>query len=109
MISVLHFIPDSDDPGRIVRAYMDALAPGSYLGLAHGTLDIDAAPGQPSAASSYQEAVGVPLILRPAETVAAWLRDMEIVEPGILPVNQWLPDGEIGADVQTFGLLARKP
>jgi hypothetical protein len=39
MTSVLHFVPDDDDPWGIVGRYMAAVAPGSYLALSHGTFD----------------------------------------------------------------------
>ena len=39
MTAVLHFVPNSQDPWGLVGRYADALAPGSYLALSHGTLD----------------------------------------------------------------------
>src|SRR5262249_36230689 len=42
LIAVLHFIPDADDPYQIVKRLMDAVAPGSYLVIAHGASDIAA-------------------------------------------------------------------
>src|SRR5690349_12633055 len=37
LVAVLHFIADAEDPWRIVATLRDALAPGSYLVLCHGT------------------------------------------------------------------------
>ena len=37
MVAVLHFIPDEADPWQIVATFREALAPGSYLVLVHGT------------------------------------------------------------------------
>jgi S-adenosyl methyltransferase len=39
MSAVLHFVPDEGDPWGLVAGYVGAVAPGSYLGLSHGTLD----------------------------------------------------------------------
>lgn len=39
MSAVLHFVPDEGDPWGLVARYVGAIAPGSYLGLSHGTLD----------------------------------------------------------------------
>jgi hypothetical protein len=36
---VMHFIADAVDPWLLIARYMAALAPGSYLGLSHGTAD----------------------------------------------------------------------
>jgi hypothetical protein len=39
LVSVLHFIPDEDDPAGLIAAYRDALPAGSHLVLSHGTAD----------------------------------------------------------------------
>src|ERR1700733_2193287 len=37
LVAILHFIPDSDEPRRIVATLLDALPPGSYLVASHAT------------------------------------------------------------------------
>jgi hypothetical protein len=39
MTAVLHFVADESDPWGLVRRYLGALAPGSYLALSHLTSD----------------------------------------------------------------------
>jgi hypothetical protein len=39
IVALTQFIPDADDPWRLVRRYMDALAPESYLALSAPTAD----------------------------------------------------------------------
>lgn len=39
LVAVLHFVADESDPWRLVARYRDALAPGSYLAISHGTAD----------------------------------------------------------------------
>jgi hypothetical protein len=39
MTAVLHFVADTSDPCELLRRYLTALAPGSYLALSHGTCD----------------------------------------------------------------------
>ena len=39
MTAVMHFVADSYDPHRLLRRYLDVLAPGSYLALSHLTDD----------------------------------------------------------------------
>ncbi|HWG63418.1 MAG TPA: SAM-dependent methyltransferase [Streptosporangiaceae bacterium] len=39
MTAVMHFVADEFDPARLVKRYMEALAPGSYLALSHLTDD----------------------------------------------------------------------
>lgn len=40
-MSVLHFVPDADDPAEVVDAYRAQLAPGSFVVLSHATVDLD--------------------------------------------------------------------
>ncbi|MGH3282945.1 MAG: SAM-dependent methyltransferase, partial [Trebonia sp.] len=54
LIAVLHFIPDSDDPYRIVATLMDAVPPGSYLAIAHGASDVGS-DNMPEAERRYNE------------------------------------------------------
>src|SRR5690349_19986517 len=35
--AVLHFVPDSDEPHRVIADYRDRLAAGSYLAISHGS------------------------------------------------------------------------
>lgn len=43
LIALFHFIPDSDDPLRIVAQLVGAMPSGGYLVLSHGTGDFDPA------------------------------------------------------------------
>jgi S-adenosyl methyltransferase len=40
LIAILHAIPDDDDPHAIVAMLMDAVPPGSYLAVSHGSSDL---------------------------------------------------------------------
>ena len=42
LMSVLQFIPDDEDPWKIVTTLLDALAPGSFLVVSHPANDIEA-------------------------------------------------------------------
>jgi hypothetical protein len=50
LVAVLHFIADAEDPWRIVATLRDALAPGSYLVLGHGTDE-----GEPAVAQAVEK------------------------------------------------------
>jgi hypothetical protein len=41
LIGVLHFIPDSGDPGQVVARLMAGLPSGSYLAIAHAASDLN--------------------------------------------------------------------
>lgn len=39
LTAVMHFVADGSQPWQLLRAYLDQLAPGSYLALSHATYD----------------------------------------------------------------------
>lgn len=89
MVSVLHFVPDSDDPAGILAKLRDAVAPGSYLVLSHVTLSgrLDGTPGV-TANSRPSENFAQP---RSRAEVERFFAGFELVEPGLVPVEQWRP------------------
>lgn len=112
-VAVLHFVTDDDDPAGIVARYGAAAAPGSYLALSHGSAEhqsADTADRATQGTVTYQGATS-PIILRGRERVRELFAGFELLDPGIVPVNQWRPDPEAAADEPTLGLagLARKP
>jgi hypothetical protein len=110
LFAVLHFIPDDEQSGRIVREFMAPCAPGSLLALSHG--GVDRAPeGQQDAAREYAARTGVQFTARTPEQVAAWLTGLEIQPPGVADMHGWLPDLDEGPlrDVPMVAVVARKP
>ena len=73
LFAVLHFIPDEDDPWQIVATLRDALAPGSYLVLVHGTSE--SRPDINNAfETAYTSRVAASLFLRLAHPRPPFLR-----------------------------------
>jgi hypothetical protein len=90
LTSVMHFVPDEDDPYGIVRAFVEALPSGSYLAMTHGTNDLadgDTAPG----ASTF-EVQGITMRVRTRAEVAAFFDGLDLVDPGVVPLHEWHPD-----------------
>ena len=91
LVAVLHFIADAEDPWRIVATLRDALAPGSYLVLCHGTEE-----GKPEVAHAaeavYQRGVSSSLHMRSRADIQRFLDGFEVVEPGLVPIPEWRPD-----------------
>ncbi len=91
LVAVLHFVPDSDLPDRIVAAFRDAIAPGSYLILSHASMD-GAPPAEAArvgdAEAVYEQATA-PLIMRDTKQVTALLDGFSVVDPGIVHVTDW--------------------
>ncbi|WP_431873888.1 SAM-dependent methyltransferase [Micromonospora marina] len=98
LLAVLHFVPDADDPYAAVATLRDATVPGSVLALSHLTLDgLPALPTEQGTAI-YRRSSS-PLVPRSRDEVARFLDGYEPVEPGLVKVADWRPDGEPRAAV----------
>jgi hypothetical protein len=107
LVAVLHFIPDADDPGRILSTLRDAMAPGSYLVICHACSD--ARPDVADAAATvYRSRVAAQVCIRGREQIARLFDGFTLVDPGLVWLPEWRPDSP--ADVpenpeQFWGLV----
>jgi len=91
LVAVAHFIPDEGDPGGIVAALRDALAPGSYLILCHGTEE--GAPDVAHAAEKvYQRTTRTGLYMRSRADILRLFDGFELIDPGLVAIPYWRPD-----------------
>jgi len=112
LVAVLHFVPDSDGPRRIVDTLLDALPSGSYLAASHVTPEHDPV-GVGGLERTYQ-ASGLPAQARVADDFAELaFRGLDMVEPGLVLVSEWRPAaGGVrppASEVNWYGAIARKP
>ena len=112
LCAVLHFMPDEDQPGPIVRKLLDALPSGSYLVASHTTAEY--APESIYGAGKAYERGGVRGALRTADEFADLVfSGLTLVPPGVVLVSGWRPEpGTLlpsAAEVGTNGAVARKP
>jgi hypothetical protein len=89
--AVLHFIPDEEEPARIVAAYAAAAVPGSHVAISHAGTAPHVGPRINGLVSHYQRSPS-PLIMRSAEEVRALLGDLTLIEPGVVAPGAWRPD-----------------
>ena len=94
LIAVLHFIPDADDPYRIVRQLMDAVPFGSALVIGHAARDVTAAA--PTAAGEYNQLSAVPITLRDREQVTRFFDGLTMTGHGVVPLSNWWKSGDAG-------------
>ena len=109
LIAVLMLIDDKDDLQGAVARLRDALPSGSYLALTHPTADFD--PPVVNEVTDSARATGMTFVPRSQKEVAAFFGDWELVEPGLVPVRGWRPDGA-GEDPESawyWSGVARKP
>jgi hypothetical protein len=111
LVAVLHFLPDEDDPGGIVRTLTDALPPGSYLVASHATAEHNP-EGLSGAGRAYSRG-GLRGAIRTSEEFGDLaFSGLELVDPGVVLVSEWRPEEPIRplpSEVNTYGGVARKP
>ncbi len=102
LTSVLQFIPDEADPWKIVATLIDALAPGSFLVVAHPANDIEARV-MARLAARLNQLMAEQVTLRSQAQVERFFRGLRLVPPGIVRVPEWRPDvAEAAARVGTL-------
>ena len=93
LMAILQHIDNADDPYAIVAKLLDAVPPGSYLALSHPAADIEAeAMGQ--MAQRLNKLMAEKVTFRSRAEVARLFDGLEMVEPGLVRVQQWRPDTE---------------
>ncbi len=95
-VAVLHFISDADRPRAIVSRFLDAAAPGSYLVISHATTD--PSPKAAANVTAVYAATSNPATPRSHAEILAFFDDVDLIEPGLVPVSQWRPDEPEPAD-----------
>jgi O-methyltransferase involved in polyketide biosynthesis len=93
LVAVLHFVPDENDPMGIVARLRDAVPAGSHLVLSHASWPPDTRPEARMAQHVYDR-TATPLILRTRDEIAKMFSGFELIEPGLVTVAGWRPDGE---------------
>jgi hypothetical protein len=112
-VSVLHCIPDEDDPAELVRTVMDALPPGSFVAVSHLVSD-DPAVRRSTTDFMLQSTGGNWGRVRETHDVERYLAGLEILPPGLVEVSTWRPDTELapkqpGTEWIEYGGVARRP
>ncbi len=110
LISILHLIPDEDDPHAIVTRLMEAVPSGSWLALSHPARDVH--PEQVTeAASRFNQLSPAKVTLRTRAEILRFFDGLVLLEPGLVQVHRWRPGvAATGDDQQAAGYcgLARK-
>jgi SAM-dependent methyltransferase len=92
LVSVLHFVPDVDDPHGAVARLRQALAPGSYLVLSHAAVEGFDRAAFATAEQVYRNTSGPTGGLRTREQILAFFGGFDLVDPGLVWLSQWRPE-----------------
>ncbi|ACZ85027.1 SAM-dependent methyltransferase [Streptosporangium roseum] len=100
LLAILHFLPDDEEAAEVVGRLRRALPPGGYLAVSHavaGTSSSEAVreakAGQVRAADKvYSATPSGGFTTRPLPRIAAYLDGLDVLEPGLVPVDAWRPE-----------------
>jgi hypothetical protein len=107
--SVLHFIPDEDNPRDIVTALRWRMAPGSYLVISHAVAEEANKDVLSAIAEVYKESTS-PAVPRTEEDIRAFFAGLGLVEPGLVDVSRWRNDmAEEATKIRLLAGVGRKP
>ncbi|KMS67989.1 methyltransferase [Streptomyces viridochromogenes] len=112
VIAIVHFMLDEHDAVGIVRRLLEPLPAGSYLAMSIGTAEF--APDEVGRVAREYAARGMPMRLRTRSEAEEFFTGLDLVEPGIVQVHKWRPDGTgteaiRDEDIAMYGAVARKP
>ncbi|MBB5159140.1 hypothetical protein BJ970_006739 [Saccharopolyspora phatthalungensis] len=108
-MGVLGHVADYAEAVSITRRVLAAVPSGSYLLLWENT---DLTETARQAAEVYAKSDAIPYRLCSVEQVAGFFKGLELVEPGLTPINQWRPDADqngTSEPLDAYGAIGRKP
>ena len=110
LLAILHAIPDADDPHSIVAKLTDAAAPGSYLAVSHSGSDLFVQETKETFSSVINQTIQQQYTPRSREQVAGFFAGMDLVAPGLVPVEEWRPDPAMAnaGTSAVYGAVGRK-
>jgi hypothetical protein len=112
LVAILQLIGDDDDPYQLVGRLMDAVPSGSFLVISHVPSDMQRqAAGVAEAASRLSQLMTQRVTPRSQAQVTRFFDGLELLEPGVVPIQQWRPESETEAAAKAgmWGGVGRRP
>jgi hypothetical protein len=112
LVAILQLVGDDDDPYGLVSEFMRAVPAGSFLVISHVPSDMQRqASGVAEAASLLSRLLTQHVTPRSREGVTRFFDGLDLIDPGVVPVQQWRPetDNDAAARAGMWGAVGRKP
>src|SRR5205814_1100285 len=94
--ATIHHVDDELHPEQIMADYIDRLAAGSYVALAHWYDPADGSERSAKARAMEQQFRGSSMEttrFRTRAEIASYFGGLELIEPGLVHPHEWWPDG----------------
>ncbi|GAA0981050.1 SAM-dependent methyltransferase [Acrocarpospora macrocephala] len=105
LLAVLHFVADDEEAASIVARLRERLAPGSYLVISHGHAGRVSKEEEISVTSTYKATKTGNLTPRTSDQILTYFDGLELLEPGLVPVEAWRPEYDVTPDWSKAGFL----
>ena len=94
VVALFHYFDSDDEVADIVQALREPLVPGSHLIISHAYVERgQSAPGRRSQTLDvYRRTTSGLLHLRDYDVVRTYFDGLELLEPGLVPVQDWRND-----------------
>jgi len=93
LIAVLHLISDADDPAGVIAQLMEAVPAGSTLAISHVPNDMHMG-AMSDMSDRLNRLLSQPSTYRGQAQVTGFFTRLELVDPGVVPIQRWRPDTE---------------
>jgi hypothetical protein len=109
LMAILQHIDDEEDPYGIVARLLAAVPSGSYLALSHPASDIEV-EAMAEMAKRLNQLMAEKVTFRSEAEVSRFFDGLELVEPGMVRVQQWRPttDAEATSPAALWGGVGRQ-
>jgi hypothetical protein len=110
LVAVLHLVGDEDDPAGIIARLMSAVPPGSTLTISHVPNDMHTG-AMAAMGERLNRLLAQRSTYRSREQVTGFFDGLELVDPGVVPIQHWRPESEATANAVAamWGGVAVKP
>ena len=110
LLAILHAIPDADNPHAIVAKLIGAVPAGSYLAVSHSGSDLFVPDTKETFSAVINQTIQQQYTARSREQIDRFFAGMDLVAPGLVPVEQWRPDPAMAnaGTSAVYGAVGRK-
>ncbi len=108
-LMILQYIPDEEQPQRIVADLMAAMPPGSYLVHSDTAADIDTERVATATARLNARLGPAQLHRRTREQMAGYFTGLDMVEPGLVLLPEWRAQANPAHMIPCYAGVGRKP